>query len=71
MPREGKLATLNRHEVEIKEGTCEDRGSALVRRIVALGKTFAEERPVEPVENARERAQRWIGWPSMVTNFRS
>ena len=50
--------------------SCEDGGSALERRIVALGKRIAEERPVEHVDDARERVKRQIGRPSTVTNFR-
>jgi hypothetical protein len=63
---------LKRHEVEIllKAG----HGKAEVARLTGVslcsGKRIAQEGPVVHVDDAAERAQRQVGRPSTVANFR-
>ena len=63
---------LRRHEVEIllKAGHSKTEVARLSGVSLRSVKRIAEERPVEHVEDARERAKRQIGRPSTVTNFR-
>jgi transposase len=65
-------AMLKRHEVEIllKAGHAKTEVARLSGVSLRSVKRIAEERPVEHVEDARERAKRQIGRPSTVTNFR-
>jgi transposase len=63
---------LKRHEVEIllKAG----HGKAEVARLTGVSlcsvKRIAQEGPVVHIDDARERAQRQVGRPSWVANFR-
>ena len=63
---------LKRHEVEIllKAGHAKTEVARLSGLLLRSVKRIAEERPVEPADDARERVQRQIGRPSRVTNFR-
>ena len=63
---------LKRHEVEIllKAGHAKTEVARLSGVSLRSVKRIAEERPVEHVEDARERAKRQIGRPSTVANFR-
>src|ERR1700757_1478965 len=65
-------AMLKRHEVEIllKAGHAKTEVARLSGVSLRSVKRIADERPVEHVEDARERVQRQIGRPSTVTNFR-
>src|SRR5208337_2330680 len=66
------LSMLKRHEVEIllKAG----HGKAEVARLTGVSlcsvKRIAQEGPVVHVDDAAERAQRQVGRPSTVANFR-
>src|SRR5580658_2074862 len=66
------LSMLKRHEVEIllKAG----HGKTEVARLTGVSlcsvKRIAQEGPVMHVDDAAERAQRQVGRPSTVTNFR-
>jgi len=66
------LAMLKRHEVEIllKAGHAKTEVGRLSGVSLRSVKRIAEERPVEHVDDARERVKRQIGGPSTVTNFR-
>jgi transposase len=66
------LAMLKRHEVEIllKAGHAKTEVARLSGVSLRTVKRIAEERPVEHVDDARERVKRQIGRPSTVTNFR-
>ena len=61
---------LKRHEVEIllKAGHAKTEVARLSGVSLRSVKRIAEERPVEHVEDARERAKRQIGRPSRVAN---
>ena len=63
---------LKRHEVEIllKAGHAKTEVARLSGVSLRSVKRIAEERPVEHVDDGRERVQRQIGRPSTVTNFR-
>lgn len=63
---------LKRHEVEIllKAGHAKTEVARLSGVSLRSVKRIADERPVEHVDDARERVQRQIGRPSTVTNFR-
>jgi len=63
---------LKRHEVEIllKAGHAKTEVARLSGVSLRSVKRIAEERPVEHVEDARERAQRQIRRPSTIANFR-
>ena len=63
---------LKRHEVEIllKAGHAKTEVGRLSGVSLRSVKRIAEERPVEHVDDARERVKRQIGGPSTVTNFR-
>src|ERR1700739_4771841 len=65
-------AMLTRHEVEIllKAGHAKTEVARLSGVSLRSVKRIADERPVEHVDDARERVQRQIGRPSTVTNFR-
>jgi transposase len=66
------LAMLRRHEVEIllKAGHSKTEVARLSGVSLRSVKRIAEERPVEHVEDARERAKRQSGRPSTVADFR-
>src|SRR5260370_16430097 len=66
------LAMLKRHEVEIllKAGHAKTEVARLSGVSLRSVKRIAEERPVEQVEDARERVKRQIGRPTTLTNFR-
>ena len=63
---------LKRHEVEIllKAGHAKTEVARLSGVSLRSVKRIAEERPVEHVEDARERAKRQSGRPSTVADFR-
>lgn len=63
---------LRRHEVEIllKAGHSKTEVARLSGVSLRSVKRIAEERPVEHVEDARERAKRQSGRPSTVADFR-
>jgi hypothetical protein len=66
------LGMLKRHEVEIllKAGHAKTEVSRLSGVSLRSVKRIAEERSVVHVDDAAERAQRQIGRPSRVANFR-
>jgi transposase len=66
------LAMLRRHELEIllKAGHSKTEVARLSGVSLRSVKRIAEERPVEHVEDARERAKRQSGRPSTVADFR-
>jgi len=63
---------LKRHEVEIllKAGHAKTEVARLSGVSLRSVKRMAEERPVEHVDDARERTKRQIGRPSTVASFR-
>ena len=63
---------LKRHEVEIllKAGHAKTELARVSGVSLRSVKRIAEERPVEHVEDARERAQRQSGETSTVADFR-
>jgi hypothetical protein len=63
---------LKRYEVEIllKAGHAKTEVARLSGVSLGSVKRIAEERPVEHVEDARERGKRQIGRPSTIANFR-
>jgi hypothetical protein len=63
---------LKRHEVEIllKAGDAKTEVARLSGVSLRSVQRIAEESPVGHVDDAKERAQRQIGRPSTVTNFR-
>jgi transposase len=66
------LGMLKRHEVEIllKAGHTKTEVARLSGVSLRSVQRIAEECPVGHVDDAKERAQRQIGRPSTVTNFR-
>jgi len=64
---------LKRHEVEIllKAGHAKTEVAKLAGVSLCSVKRIAEEDPVVDVDEARERAERKIGRPSTVANFRN
>jgi transposase len=67
------LTMLKRHEVEIllKAGHAKTEVAKLAGVSLCSVKRIAEEDPVVDVDEARERAERKIGRPSTVANFRN
>jgi transposase len=63
---------LKRHEVEIllKAGHCKAEVARLTGVSLCSVKRIAQEGPVVHVDDAAERAQRQVGRPSRVANFR-
>jgi transposase len=71
--RERRMLTmLKRHEVEIllKAGHTKAEVARLTGVSLCSVKRIAQEGPVVHIDDARERAQRQVGRPSRVANFR-
>jgi len=66
------LSMLKRHEVEIllKAGHSKTEVARLTAVSLCSVKRIAQEGPVMHVDDAAERAQRQVGRPSTVANFR-
>jgi hypothetical protein len=66
------LSMLKRHEVEIllKAGHRKTEVARLTGVSLCSVKRIAQEGPVVQVDDAAERAQRQVGQPSRVANFR-
>src|SRR5215469_7634267 len=64
---------LKRHEVEVllKAGHPKTEVDRLAGVCLCSVKRIAEENPVVHVDDARERAERKVGRPSMVANFQN